>query len=55
MWCIGKLTPEYIKRMEDILDLYERPYNKKEPVVCFDEDSCKFTPLDNPLEKLSMM
>ena len=21
----------------------------------FDEESCKFTPLDNPLEKLSMM
>ena len=24
-------------------------------IGCFDEDSCKFTPLDNPLEKLSAM
>ena len=37
MWCIGKLTKEYKGRMENILDLYERPYNKEEPVVCFDE------------------
>ena len=37
MWCIGELTPEYIKRMEDILDLYELPYNTLEPVICFDE------------------
>ena len=39
MWCIGELTPEYIKRMEDILDLYELPYNNLEPVICFDEKS----------------
>lgn len=25
--------------MEEVLDLYERPYNAKEPVVCFDESS----------------
>lgn len=25
--------------MEDILELYEQPYNSKEPVVCFDETS----------------
>lgn len=25
--------------MEEILDLYHQPYNKKEPVVCFDESS----------------
>ena len=31
------MTKEYKERMEDILDLYERGYNKKEPVVCFDE------------------
>ena len=37
MWCIGEMTKEYKERMEDILDLYERGYNKKEPVVCFDE------------------
>ena len=37
MWCIGELTGEYIERMEDILNLYERPYRRKEPVICFDE------------------
>ena len=25
--------------MEEVLDLYERPYNGQEPVVCFDESS----------------
>jgi len=39
MWCIPKLTEEYIERMEDILDLYEKPYNPREPVICFDEKS----------------
>ena len=37
MWCIGELNGEYIKRMEDILNLYECPYRRKEPVICFDE------------------
>lgn len=37
MWCITELDAEYIGRMEDILDIYERPYNKDEPVVCVDE------------------
>jgi len=37
MWCIPRLDEEYIKRMEDILNLYEKPYSQQEPVVCFDE------------------
>jgi hypothetical protein len=37
MWCIAELTPEYVERMEDVLALYERPYDPKEPVVCLDE------------------
>ncbi len=37
MWCIPKLTEEYIARMEDVLDVYERAYNKAFPVVCIDE------------------
>jgi len=55
MWCIPKLDAEYIKRMEDILDTYEKPYNKKEPVVCLDEkpiqllaSSRKEIPADKP-------
>jgi len=39
MWCIPAVTPEFIKRMEDILDLYAKPYDPKEPVLCFDEKS----------------
>lgn len=37
MWCIADLNEEYIERMEDVLDVYERPYNPKRPVVCVDE------------------
>jgi transposase len=39
MWCVGELDDEYIARMEDVLSLYAKPYNLKEPVVCFDEKS----------------
>lgn len=37
MWCIQKITPEYRKRMYDILDLYEEPYNPLKPVIGVDE------------------
>lgn len=37
MWCIPEITPEFIERMEDVLNLYEREYNPNEPVVCLDE------------------
>lgn len=37
MWCIPELTPEFIERMEDVLNLYEKPYNCREPVICLDE------------------
>lgn len=39
MWCIPNLTPEFIERMEHILNLYAKPYNPQEPVLCFDEKS----------------
>lgn len=37
MWCVAKLDDEYISRMEDVLDIYEKPLNFREPVVCLDE------------------
>ena len=37
MWCVPELNQEYKERMEDILDVYERPFNEKEPTVCIDE------------------
>ncbi len=39
MWCIGELTAEYRKRMYDLLALYARPYDPREPVICLDEKS----------------
>ena len=37
MWCIQKITPEYRRRMYDILDLYQEPYNPDYPVIGLDE------------------
>jgi hypothetical protein len=37
MWCIGELTAEYRRRMYELLDLYARPYDAREPVICVDE------------------
>ena len=31
------MDSEYLMRMEDLLDLYEQPYDPQHPVVCFDE------------------
>ena len=39
MWCIPTITPEFITRMEEVLTLYARPYDPKEPVLNFDEKS----------------
>jgi hypothetical protein len=39
MWCIGALTEEYRQRMYDLLDLYARPFQAEEPIVCLDEKS----------------
>lgn len=37
MWCIGQITGEYLAKMEDVLDVYHLPYNRKRPVICLDE------------------
>lgn len=37
MWCVGDLNDEYIRRMEEVLRTYEKPYSAAEPVVCLDE------------------
>ncbi len=37
MWCVADLNDEYIEKMEDVLEVYERPYDASEPVVCLDE------------------
>src|SRR5579859_6116477 len=35
--CIGKPSASYVAKMEDVLDVYQRPYDPKRPVVCVDE------------------
>ena len=37
MWVVADLDEEYITKMEDVLEVYERPYDPQEPVVCLDE------------------
>jgi len=34
---IPSVGAEFVWRMEDVLDVYARPYDPKRPVVCFDE------------------
>jgi hypothetical protein len=37
MWVVADLDEDYITKMEDVLEVYERPYDHQEPVVCLDE------------------
>ncbi len=48
MWCVSNLTPEFIARMNGLLDLYEYPYNPLEPVVCLDEMSKQLLDHERP-------
>jgi hypothetical protein len=37
-WCIpAKANAEYVCCMEDVLELYQQPYDAKRPLVCMDE------------------
>src|SRR3712207_7209600 len=36
-WCIPEVGAEFVWRMEDVLDLYEEPYDSNKPLICFDE------------------
>jgi transposase len=37
MWCVAQLDRQYIRKMEDVLAVYEKPHDASEPVVCLDE------------------
>jgi len=37
MWCVAELNETYVSRVEDLLELYQRPQNAEQPVVCLDE------------------
>jgi hypothetical protein len=39
-WCLPDgPSPEFVAAMEDVLDVYHRPYDPQQPVVCLDECS----------------
>jgi hypothetical protein len=37
MWVVADLDEDYITKMEDVLETYEKPYDPQQPVVCLDE------------------
>jgi DDE superfamily endonuclease len=40
MWCIPPhANAEFVWKMEDVLEVYKRPYDRLRPVVCMDETS----------------
>ena len=40
MWCIPpRSNADFVCKMEDVLDVYKRPYDIKRPMVCMDETS----------------
>ena len=38
-WCIPKAGAKFVAKMEDVLEVYARPYNPTRPVICVDEKS----------------
>ena len=36
-WVIPRATAEFVCAMEEVLDVYERPYEESDPVVCLEE------------------
>ncbi len=37
MWVVTDLDDDYIANMEDVLEVYERPYDPQQPLICLDE------------------
>jgi hypothetical protein len=36
-WCLPKVSTRFIAKMEDVLSVYQRPYDALHPLVCIDE------------------
>ena len=47
-WCIPKVSADFVAHMEEVLDLYEEPYDPRRPVVCFDETSTQLLAQTRP-------
>ena len=43
MWCIPKLDKDYIGKMEDVLEVYERDFSSERPLICLDEKMVHLT------------
>src|SRR6266576_3719166 len=48
MWCVADLDEECIRRMEDVLAVYEKPLSEREPVVGVDEEPVVLHPEVRP-------
>jgi len=48
MWCVPELNEEYIERMEDVLELYARDFDWKEPVIALDERPVQLLDSERP-------
>ncbi|MDO3413274.1 IS630 family transposase [Saccharibacillus sp. CPCC 101409] len=42
-WCIPEASGEFVAHMEDVLDVYRRPYDPKRPLICLDETNRQLT------------
>lgn len=53
MWCIPpRQNADFVSHMEDVLEVYARPYNAKRPVVCMDEKPYQLT--DNEIAPITI-
>lgn len=53
MWCIPpKQNAEFVAHMEDVPEVYSRPFNEKRPVICMDEKPYQL--LDDEYETIEM-
>jgi DDE superfamily endonuclease len=39
-WCLGVINAVFLSLMEQILKVYELPYDEDYPVICYDEKPC---------------
>ena len=53
MWCIPpKQNADFVAHMEDVLEVYSRPFDEKRPVICMDEKP--FQLLDEMLQPIPL-
>ena len=45
MWCVPALDGEYIARMENVLNVLARPYDRRAPVVAIMDSFRRHAPL----------